>query len=258
VRVPREDLRVPDAEADLYLVGLGIGGLDSRSVEVDAILRQASVVLHLTAFDDSLRAMSSGLVVDLRLLYESDDDPKIVYDSITHAVLCQATDQSPGRYVAFASYGHPLNLVDSNWDILSQARSHGLRAKAIAATSFVDQVLVDLEHRFDRGLQAYEANFFMERRVEVDPRIALLLSQVGHFHTKKLRTHTNIVSRMHPLMSRLGELYPSERRCCVIFSSWRSDMAPEVAWTTIGEIAAIVSSIHTGCSLFVAGDSDVH
>ncbi|WP_425556945.1 SAM-dependent methyltransferase [Frondihabitans cladoniiphilus] len=221
---------------------------------MDDILRSTSAIFHLTAFDDELRNRYSGLVIDLKPLYESGDDPQVIYAAMAEAVLDTLAHLPEGHTAAFLTYGHTLFLVDSNWELLRRVGEIGRRAKAIAATSFLDQVLVDLRSRFDGGFQSYESNLFYRERIRLDERMPLLLSQVGDFGSSSLRPTSKLLERVHPLFDRLSQVYPAERECALIFSAWRSDVAPQCTWTSIGELSTLVSSVHVGCSLFVAGE----
>ena len=252
-RNPRENLLVPDAEADLYLIGLGIGGFDSRSVEVDSVLAQCDTILHLTAFDDDLRGHYSANVENLLPLYSSSDNAEEVYTEMMEHVYRVAVDSLGRGATSFLSYGHPLFLVDTNWMLLAKSVSSGLRVKSIAATSFLDQALCDLGRRFDFGVQYYESKFFMDHEVVIDSRMPLLLSQIGDFGDVTLRQTKQKYRRLEPLFGVIRNSYPSERKCYVVFSPWRRDMGPQIREAQIGSIETLISSIHVGCSFYVEG-----
>jgi hypothetical protein len=256
LRNPREDLRVPDAAADLYLVGLGIGSFERRTVEVDEILRGCSTILHLTAFDAELRSIYGADVVSLIDLYESSDNPHEVYSRMSDLIFEYATNNLFLGPIAYLTYGHPLFLVDASWDLMAKGKIAGLRVKPIAATSYVDQLLCDLAKRFDRGLQQYEAELFVSHRVALDDRFPLLLAQVGDFGSETLRPEGHLYERLTKLMTHLHDTYPSDRICHLIMSSWRSDIAPEVHTASIGKLETLLSSVHVGCSLYVEGIYD--
>ncbi|MGG5170899.1 SAM-dependent methyltransferase [Pseudarthrobacter sp. J1738] len=253
MRNNREDLRVPDAKADVYLVGLGIGGFERRTVEADEVLKECATILHLTAFHDELSSRYGAEVINMSDIYESDSDAQNVYDAMT----VQFMDYAMGRLflgpVAFVSYGHPLFLVDSSWSISAHCREAGVRAKALPGTSFIDQALIDLGERFDYGFQALESNHFFKQKITPDLRLPLLISQVGDFGSGELRTSGRVLERVQPLFDRIRALYPKDRACALFFSSWRMDMAPDVRWSTVGELDALASSIHIGSSLYVRG-----
>ncbi|WFR67730.1 SAM-dependent methyltransferase [Curtobacterium flaccumfaciens] len=174
LRPLRDDLRVPDAEADLYLVGLGIGGFDQRTVEVDRLLRGAAAIYHLTAFHEEIEALTLGKVEDLAPRYFAGKGAAATYDALTSYLTEQAQGVREYGYACFLTYGHPLYLVDTSWSILQIAA--GLRIKAIAATSFVDRLLCDLNYRFDYGVQIYEANRFITQSPGIDPSTPLILA----------------------------------------------------------------------------------
>jgi uncharacterized protein YabN with tetrapyrrole methylase and pyrophosphatase domain len=238
------------------LVGLGIGSFERRTIEVDEILKTCVAILHLTAFEAELKEAYDGDVVNMISTYEAKDSPADVYQDMAKLVFSYAENNSFLGPVAFLTYGHPLFLVDSSWDLLTLGRAAGLRVKPIAATSYVDQVLCDLGRRFDKGVQQYLADVFVRHRVRIDDRFPLLLAQVGDFDSAVLRPQGNVLPRMETLFDALRSSYPSDRRCHLIMSSWRSDMAPEVRTATIAELETLVSAIHVGCSLYVEGQHD--
>ncbi|QSZ49201.1 SAM-dependent methyltransferase [Arthrobacter sp. D5-1] len=252
----REDLRVPDAKADLYLVGLGIGGFNRRTIETDEALRSCATILHLTAFDKEIREQYTSNIINLQSTYEATDHAVTAYELMEEFVFDHVERNHFLGSVAFMTYGHPLFLVNSGWNLLERCSSLGFRAKALPATSFVDQVLIDLGKRFDAGVQLYEAATFMQHEVAVDPRFPLLLSQVGDFGTDSLRINGNRVARLMPLLEYVKASYPADRMCTLIMSPWRSDMGPEMAVVSVGDIETLVSSIHTGCSVYVDGIYD--
>lgn len=251
MRNSREDVRVPDAKADLYLVGLGIGGFDQRTVEVDQILRDATVVLHLTAFDSKLRALTGGRVENLADVYFGKGTASGIYEHLTDQIADVASAYKGFGHVCFLTYGHPLFLVDTSWSLL---RRPDLLVKALPATSFVDRMMVDLDVRFDYGCQMYEANRFMALQPQLDDRVPLLVSQVGEVRSNRIGERGRKMEWVTPLFDRVSASYPSDRRCDLVFSPYRSDMAPVVNSTTVGELAALVSSVHTGSTLFVHGE----
>ncbi|MGV8912429.1 MAG: SAM-dependent methyltransferase [Rhodoglobus sp.] len=256
MRIPREDLRVPDAQADLYLVGLGIGSFERRTIETHQVLETCAVILHLTAFDAELKDEYDGDVVNMLTTYEAKEGPSEVYQDMVEMVYTYTQNNLFLGPVAFLTYGHPLFLVDSSWDLITRGQAAGLRVKPIASTSYIDQVLCDLGRRFDRGVQQYLADVFVSRKVRIDERFPLLLAQVGDFQSDTLRPQGNLLPRMADLLSALHAAYPPDRRCHLIMSSWRSDMAPEVRTASIAELETLVSAIHVGCSLYVEGQFD--
>ncbi|MEU2856311.1 SAM-dependent methyltransferase [Streptomyces syringium] len=256
MRLKREDLRVPDAQADLYLVGLGIGGFDRRSVEVDNLLKSAQKVLHLTAFDADLRQLCAGDVVDLEQIYGTGSDPRQVYQEMATQALLAGADARKEGYACFLVYGHPLFLVDSGWWIEQAAAEYGITVKAIPATSFLDSLLVDLGTRFDRAVQSYEANVFYRYQIEPDTRFPVVLSQFGSFDVSRLRQRDNLYGRLAPLTRRLRDLYPADRPVAAVLSAWRADMAPQISHSIVGEIDTLVSSSHSGMSLYIGGSEE--
>lgn len=257
LRVPREDLRVPDAEADIYLVGLGIGGFDRRTVEADRILSECGFIAHLTAFHDTIKSTYSADIFDLKSIYESEDKPVSAYERITDSLLEAVESYRPHGPVAYLNYGHPLWLVDSSWDLQERATQRGFRVKVIPGTSFLDHIIGDLGIRIDHSCQVHEATYFYQQKIRPDLTVPLLLPQFGVFNSGILRSRNDSVSRLAPLVEYLKELYPSDRSATLIMSAWRSDMAPSITHSNIGDLQALVSATHSGVTLVIDG-SDNH
>ncbi|PZF02822.1 hypothetical protein DEJ01_09860 [Curtobacterium sp. MCLR17_040] len=251
LRPLRDDLRVPDAEADLYLVGLGIGGFDQRTVEVDRLLRGAAAIYHLTAFHEELQALSLGNVEDLSSLYFSGRNAASTYEDMTAYLREQTRTVREYGYVCFLTYGHPLYLVDTSWSLLQD--DGGFRVKAIAATSFIDRLLCDLDYRFDYGVQIYEANVFLAQMPAVEPSTPLILSQVGEVGSDEIAERGRKLEWLTPLFEQVGNRFPPDRQCDLIFSPYRSDMAPNVVTARVDELMTLASSVHTGSTLLVHG-----
>lgn len=254
MRYPRKDLRVPDAEADLYLVGLGIGGFSRRSVETDELLRGCASILHLTAFHELLTKTYQTEVINLKSIYEASNDASRVYESMTSTIITYVKERRFLGPIAFVTYGHPLLLVDTSWSLIEICKTTDIRCKPILGSSFIDQALIDIEDRFDHGIQMFEANHFYQKSIHPDTRTPVILAQVGDFGSNKLRQHTQKLERLLPLFNHLQKHYPPGRKCAAFFSPWRSDMSPDISWTTIKDIHTLASRIHTGSSLYITGD----
>ena len=250
----RENLKVPDAKADLYLVGLGIGSFSSRTVEVDSILKSASLILHLTAFQNELLDNFNCEIIDLKELYESSDDARHVYNEMSKFIIEAVKDRNFLGHAAFLTYGNPLWLVDSNWNILARKNELPFTVKAIAASSFVDQVLIDLELRYDRAAQIFLADLFLNTAPRIDSRYALILPQIGDLGTLLLRQKNVDLTKLSQLFGIIQHEYPGSRKCHLIMSAWRSDIEPEIATTTVEDIFSVIVAIHTGSTLVIEGE----
>lgn len=256
MRVPREDLRVPDAEADIYLVGLGIGGFERRTVEAHNIMSRCALIIHLSAFDEALRANYGADVHDLNHLYASGDDPSATYAAIVDVVLRAHKDFRRFGPIALVVYGHPLWLVNSSWELLRAGTKGGPRVKVVPGTSFLDQIIGDLGIRIDVCSQMHESTLFFRESVIPDIRYPLVLSQFGDFESPNLRPTGDPVARLQPLVQRLKDLYPPERLTCLILSPWRGDMEPQVNRVTVRDLGTALPSTHTGMSLVVHGERE--
>lgn len=251
LRPLREDLRVPDAEADLYLVGLGIGGFDQRTVEVDRLLRGAAAIFHLTAFHSQLESLSLGRVEDLAPRYFSGGGAVETYRNLADYLGERSAAVAEFGYSCFLTYGHPLYLVDTSWSLLQDPST--LRVKAIAATSFIDRLLCDLGYRFDYGVQIYEANTLLARSPLLDAATPLVISQVGEVGSNQIAERGRKLEWLTPLFHSVAATYPADRQCDLIFSPYRSDMAPSVVSARVDELMTLASSVHTGSTLVVHG-----
>ncbi|AZR02344.1 SAM-dependent methyltransferase [Trueperella pyogenes] len=237
-RVRRSNLFVPDAEADIYVVGLGIGGYERRTVEADAVLAESEFIFHLTAFDAQLReTYPNSMVIDHGHLYSEFDDPSFVYNEMAEAVVKVFLSRSTSRPVSFLVYGHPAVLVDSATIIKRQAEKLGIRVKTVPGISFIDESISLFDDRLDRVTQHYEATYFVRNRIAPDTRYPVLLSQVGDFDSRKLRPQYDS-DRFSDLYDYISELYSfdASRRIDFFLLPWREDMEPQVVSYQISNI----------------------
>lgn len=250
MRAKREDLRVPDAEADIYLVGLGIGGFEQRTVATDGILRQSEKILHLTAFDSDLRQNFGDAVIDLSPLYQRFSDPAQTYAAMADEVYA-AWEASVGP-VAYLTYGHPLFLVDSSWILRERCSLSGVRLKSLPATSFLDGLFGAIDSRLDHGFLYLEAQRFMALDDEaIPPTAPLVIAQAGDYGSDRLRPTTHRGQRALPLLSKVERVFAPDSIASVFLLSWRSDMAPQFTTASVANVHSLTSSVHVGCSIAV-------
>lgn len=255
-RVRRANLFVPDAEADIYIVGLGIGGFERRTVEADIILRHSAYIFHLTAFDTELKlAYPNSSVVNHIHLYSEYDDPKLVYEDMANAVAEVASCIDLGRPISFLVYGNPVVLVDSARILHDKAKKIGMRVKIIPAISFLDESISLFQAGLDYAMQYYEATFFVKNEIKPDLRFPVILSQVGDFNSDKLRPDYSS-TRFADLYNYIKGLYKSDlsRKIDLYLLPWRKDMEPQVTSYQVRTIHEMKP--HVGMSILIHGDSN--
>lgn len=240
-------------QVDLYIVGLGIGGLERLTCETEAVIRGAHEVLCISSRVRELgRLCEHGRVTSLWSLYNSSDDPPTTYAAISEQVVAAAhTAHDAGGYACFATPGHPMWLVRATRTAAHVCRQHDLRVVVCPAVSSFDTILIDAPVDFDAGVQLLEATRFVRDRLEVDRRLPLMLFQFGDYGSAKLRPARDDVQRYTPIIDRLTELYGSDHVVHMVLSGWGSGMAAEVHSSTVGRLWEHLSHARVGTTLVV-------
>lgn len=244
-------MRVPDAKADIYIIGLGIGGFEQRTVEVDQLLRDAEVVVHLTAFHNELVEICSGQVINLSDLYFSNKSPDIVYQDIAEYIISISNNLSSLGNLCFLNYGHPAFLVDSTWIITENSKKN---VKVIPAMSFLDRIFCDIPIRVDNGFSYFEAETLVNINPSFDINYPLIISQVGEIGAEKIEPTTNSHNILKIIRDKLQEQYHIHNpKCHLVFSPYRKDMEPSVFSAYLSELDSLAKYLHNGCSILVEG-----
>lgn len=232
----------------IYLVGTGITFNKHLTPEAKECLEDSDIVYHLTAYHEDLKGLCKR-VVNLKDTYFSSCDGS-AYQEIANIVVQSAIENGS---VAFATYGHPLVLVDSCQMILEVAREVEIDVKVVSAISSIDILLEYLQLDVGlAGLQIYEVNKMVLYDCHPNPFISCFILQVNAYGEVNLvQDRINTSARFNGLQEFLSHTYSQDHPCVLITCPFTKDMEPIIYRTTIAELGSYFRGIHTGMSLYI-------
>jgi tetrapyrrole (corrin/porphyrin) methylase-like protein len=238
-------------------LGLGIGGIRRLTAEADEVLRSADTILHLSAVGADLVDRYPGEVVSLLPVYQGTPGDESAYQAIADALIAAAEKaRDRGGYACFATYGHPLWLVDSSRMAMRLAAESSLRVGVVPGISSFDTLLIDSPVPLDRGAQLVETSEFVHAGLVVNTVLPLVLFQFGDYARERLNPAPVHERRFARLVARLQSIYPGERQAFLVVSSWADGIERQIRATTVGQLADLCQSARPGSSLVVAGSRE--
>ena len=200
---------------DLYLVGVGILGLEQISAEAELAIRSCRKIFHLTSVHGKLKKLCDK-VVNNDHVYWTGESRSVVYERIIARVL---EEVERGPVVGNVIYGHPLFFDDINMGLIAEARKRGIRYKVISGISCLDTLSSDLEIDYGDGLQVYEASDLVNRAHPLNPGVHAVILQIGQFGSD-LTTATipSPKGRFAPFQEHLMKFYPADHKVVVALS----------------------------------------
>jgi uncharacterized protein YabN with tetrapyrrole methylase and pyrophosphatase domain len=242
------DSPVGDTDSyDIHLIGTGVNVEKHLTPEAIEALQSCRRVYHLTAFHNELQRHCQHLV-DWRDFYQSGSDK--VYEEMAAVLLREARAKAP---VGFAVYGHPLVLVDTSRLVIERAIELCLTVNVVPGVSSLDVLLQHLLLEVGlSGLQVYEANQLLARRIPLNPDVACLIMQIGAFgslnRTAARRNHPHrFVALRDYLLTTYGPQHPAVLITCPYLPSMNL-----VRHTVpMGELDECYDFIHTGMTLYI-------
>jgi len=205
--------------ADLYLVGIGIRGLNQISLEALSELKRCRKIFHTTDQHRALMRINPN-VVDLDSVFWTDEEHHVVYDRVVNMVL-EEVEKGPG--VASVIYGHPLFFDDIHTELIRRAQKLGLEHVVLPGISSLDTLCIDLNVDYGEGLQVFEAEDLVELALTVNPHLHTLVFQIGEFGMGTLTsTAPTARGRFKPMEDHLMRFFPADHKI-VIASSDEGD-----------------------------------
>lgn len=165
----------------LTVVGTGMTAISQFTREAEHCLSSAEQVFYLVTdvhtehYIKQLNASAQSLKDHYK--YGSGKPRLRAYQDMVDAILAPVRS---GLTVCAAFYGHPGVFVHPSHEAIVQARQEGYEAKMLPGISAEDMLFADMG--FDPalpGLQTYEATEFVLLKPNIDPRISMVLWQVG-------------------------------------------------------------------------------
>lgn len=170
---------VREKQGRLVVIGSGIKAVSHFTLEAQAHIQQADIVLYAAAdpvTDMWIEAQNSN-AFDLYEYYADDKARIITYVQMIERIMAEVR---AGKYVCALFYGHPGVFVTPSHNAIEIARQEGYDAVMLPAVSAEDCLYADLGvDPSVPGMQIYEATDFLLRRRKIDTTANFVLWQVG-------------------------------------------------------------------------------
>lgn len=239
-------------EADIYVAGLGIKGIEHVTRETESVARRSMEILAVPTLPAAMSFLRElcPRVTDLHpVSYREDENRIAAYDTMSAMVLAAALDHPP---VMFATYGHPLVYVYPTRQIIDAAPYLGLTVKVLPAVSSLDTMIIDLD--FDpaiNGLQMYEATDVLARQRPLQNDVPCLLWQVGAVESVLYSSAPNKPERFYRIKEHLLKFYPPDHEVTAVYSSHHPLFDPSTVTFPLSDMEQHHDDLHQGLTLYI-------
>ena len=167
------------AKGKLVVVGSGIKAVGQFTLEAQAHIQQANIVLYAAAdpVTDMWIEKQNPNSFDLYQHYANDKNRIVTYVQMVERMLDEVR---AGKYVCAVFYGHPGVFASPSHNTIAIARREGYEAEMLPGISAEDCLYADLD--VDPSiprLQIFEATDLLLRQRRIDPTMNLIVFQVG-------------------------------------------------------------------------------
>jgi len=166
-------------DGKLVVVGSGIKAVGQFTLEAQAHIQQADIVLYAAAdpVTDMWIEKQNPNSFDLYQYYANDKNRIVTYVQMVERMLDEVR---AGKYVCAVFYGHPGVFVTPSHNAIAIARREGYEAEMLPGISAEDCLYADLGvDPSIPGLQIFEATDLLLRQRRIDPTMNLIVFQVG-------------------------------------------------------------------------------
>src|SRR3954470_23859047 len=161
----------------LVIVGSGIRAVGQFTLEAQAHIQQADIVLYAAAdpVTDMWIEKQNPNCFDLYQYYANDKNRIITYVQMIERIIDEVR---AGKRVCAIFYGHPGVFVTPSHNAIEIARREGYDARMLPAVSAEDCLYADLGvDPSVPGLQIFEATDLLLRKRRIDTSMNLILFQ---------------------------------------------------------------------------------
>lgn len=245
---------------DIAILGWGTRGIEQMTVENLYLLKKSRFVAVSPGAPQELWDLLKDLKIrvhDLSIEYREGDPPREVYQRIARKVL--RLGQKWGG-VVFLQYGHPLIYSLPTQLVLAESESRGLDTRILPGISSIDQILCLLgEDIANRGIQICHAGPFFLHRQSINPRMDLILMQIGRVGEKTIclnvseraqRVRKDLYRR---LQRHLERFYPRKHPMTVICLQGALNRSDQVIRATVADLLRIAPFLHVGHTAYIKG-----
>ncbi len=223
--------------SSLTVVGTGITAISQLTLEAEHCLCNADKVFYLVTDKETEELIKKLNVSSESLIgyYGVGKQRLQTYMEMVDAMLKPVRE---GKSVCAAFYGHPGVFVYPSHEAIVQARKEGYPAKMLPAVSTEDIMIADLGvDPGQSGFQTYEATAFLLCAPVYDPRVPLVLWQVGVIGQTTHEVHLKN-ERLQILADNLTVVYGEKHNIILYQASPYGNVAPRIHRCTLGELGA--------------------
>jgi Precorrin-4 methylase len=244
-----EQEAVREERGRLVVIGSGIKAVSHFTLEAQAHIQQADIVLYAAAdpVTDIWIESQNPNAFDLYEYYGDDKSRIITYVQMIERIMAEVR---AGKYVCALFYGHPGVFVTPSHNAIAIAREEGYDAVMLPAVSAEDCLYADLGvDPSVPGMQIYEATDFLLRRRKVDTTANFVLWQVGCIGDLGFKFGGYSNDKFDVLLDYLEEIYGADHPAINYVANMFSG-PPQIDRHVIGdyrdpEVKAKVSGIST-------------
>lgn len=242
----------------LVIVGSGIRAVGQFTLEAQAHIQQADIVLYAAAdpVTDMWIEKQNPNSFDLYQYYANDKNRIITYVQMIERIMDEVR---AGKYVCAVFYGHPGVFVTPSHNAIAIARKEGYDAEMLPGISAEDCLYADLGvDPSICGLQIFEATDLLLRQRRIDTAMNLILFQVGCIGDIGFNFHGFENNNFDILIDYLEDVYGPDHEVINYVASTFT-MAPALMAThKIGDLhdPSVAASV-TGISTFFIRASTV-
>jgi Tetrapyrrole (Corrin/Porphyrin) Methylases len=244
---PRKAITVR-REPDLILLGHGVGDTLQLTVEAQRILARFGKAYCLPLPPNLKRFLRSQRVecVDLSDHFQEDKAFADVYLELADYILTRCIEEKP---VILLTQGNPLFLNSLTRFLFKQATERKLAVQVIPGLSQLDTIISDIGLDVGTfGVQIFDARRFVERQLQPNPDVPLLLLQLGGFTASRAGQNRAEPDGYGPLAACLSKFYPADHPLTLLNAGHGKSTRVTV---TVARFAELIPQIGPTSSLFL-------
>ncbi len=250
-------MTLPTPAYDIAIIGWGTRGKWQLTLEHLHLLQQAKhIVLSPGPPQDLIEYLGEfpAKIHDLNRFYQEGRVRSRIYQDIARYVLDLSASEGS---VAFLQHGHPLIYSSPTEKVVRGAKKRKLKMVVASGISSIDEIFsllrLDIIHN---DLQICHATQLYKQRKKINPKMDLMLMQIGALDDKKARrnllTRPETVNRepFEKLYRHLLKFYsPSQKMysLCVLASLDGSDLLLKA---TLKDLVKLGPYLHYGHTLY--------
>jgi len=219
----------------LAVVGSGIESMGQMTPSARREIERAGELFYLVS-DPLTPATLQELnprAQSLHHLYAVGKHRLRTYAAVVERVLAEVR---AGKRVCLVLYGHPGVFALPGHAVVRRAQAEGYRARMLPGVSADACLIADLNVDPSNGWQAYEATDFLLRNRRPDPRVALVLWQVGVIGRFDLPSGRIDTRKLQVLTDRLAKTYSPKHHAILYEASTLPGFDPSIEEIALGRL----------------------